>query len=356
MIRRWRSIVDPGSVDTLSPPSTRGALAMWFLGSAWLLYGVWLALLGLPVWLPAVPVVGLLGLWVWKRRSSVTWVPLALVSAALADARLEGTTTSHLIDLVLTGLAFVIAARAIAKGEARREGTMAERALAVAAVAGLVIGLLDPEARDTRTLRLVIVSATVMATAWIGTRRAFMRDRLRAVFPWAVTLLGGAVLFAVLGARPEPSPRSAAGLLLIIAATMPFAWSAVLRPGPLSLPSLVAAFMGTFAYASTIGVLVGYGPEVIRLAEPGLLIVLTVVVAALSVPGFRAVRLGSAIACAALAGLVGDARLVPVAVLIGSTAIGLAATRPAPRAPRVVTLSLVETPESEEESCDRRSA
>ena len=231
-----------------------------------------------------------------------------------------------------------------------------ELVLAVTAVAGLAIGLLDPEAHGTRTLRLVIVSVTVMATAWIGTRRAFMRDRLRAVFPWAITLLGGAVLVAVLGTRPEPSPRFAAGLLLLIAATMPFAWSAVLRPGTLRLPSLVAAFMGTFAYASTIGVLVGYGPEVIRLAEPSVLIVLTIAVAALSMPGFRSLRLGSAIVCAVLAGLVGDARLVPVAVLIASTAIGLAATRPAMRAPRVVTLSLVETPEAEEESCDRRSA
>lgn len=346
MIRRWRTILDPERVDHLNPPTPREALAMWFLGSAWLVYGVWLAVLGLPVWLPAVPVVGVLSLWIWKRRGAIFTFPLVLVTAMTLDARLEGVTSSHLTDLVLVGTALVMVARSLARGDAHTSSSWAERVLQAAVAGGVVVGCADPTGAWPRELRIAFTMSSVGMAAWLGARRAAAHARLQLVFPWATLMLGTAVLAAWTAGRPEPSSAYAVSVSALLACTLPFAWSGASRRGRTRIVHWGAAVLGSLALvrSATFG-----------LVPVAVLVPAALVVAAASVPRLRHLRLAAAVVFALLAVIVGDARLAPIAFMLAALAAGLVLGEPELRAPRRRRRS-IQNPVVEEVSCVRRSA
>lgn len=346
MIRRWRTILDPERVDHLNPPTPREALAMWFLGCAWLVYGVWLAVLGLPVWLPAVPVVGVLSLWIWKRRGAIFTFPLVLVTALTLDARLEGVTSSHLTDLVLVGTALVMVARSLARGDARTATAHTERLLQVAVALGVIVGVADPTGTWPREFRIALIVIAVGVSAWLGARRAAAHARLQLVFPWATLMLATAVLAAWTAGRPEPSPGFAISVTALLAGTLPFAWSGASRRGRTRILHLSAAVLGSLALVRTA--MFGRIPVAILIAA-------TLVVVAASVPRLRHLRLAAAVVFALVAVIVGEARLAPVAFMLAALAAGLVLGEPEMRAPRRRRRS-IPNPVVEEVSCVRRSA
>ncbi|MEQ1834613.1 MAG: hypothetical protein ABL977_16325, partial [Candidatus Eisenbacteria bacterium] len=198
MMRRWRSILDPETVDRLRPPTAGEATALWFLGSAWLLYGAWLTVMGLPVWLPAVPVAGLLAMWGWKRRGWLFWFPAAAVVAALFDARLGGAGPGHLLDLVMTGMALVVIARRMARGWPHRRLGLVEWLKLASLAAGLLLALGDPRGDSPRLWRLAAAGAAAFSAAWLAARRAPASTRARLAFPLTAGLLGAASLVSAL--------------------------------------------------------------------------------------------------------------------------------------------------------------
>ncbi|MEY4374967.1 MAG: hypothetical protein RL760_1134 [Candidatus Eisenbacteria bacterium] len=355
MIRRWRTILDPETVDRLNPPTAREALAMWFLGSAWLLYGVWLAVLGLPVWLPAVPVVGLLSLWFWKRRGAIFTFPLMLVTAMVLDARLEGVASAHLTDLVMAATAVVMIARFLARGDVRQPSSPGERVLQVAVAASLVIGIVDPNGQWPRVARLLLPAIAAGLSAWLGARRAAAHARLQLVFPWAAAMLGTAVIAAVVMGRSAPSQAFASSVASLLAATLPFAWSGSMRRGRTRIPHLFVALLGSVALVLPFVVAYADAVTVRPLADPRLGVLSLVVIAFASVPRLRHVRLASAVVFALLAVVAGEPRLVPVAIVLAALAAGLVLGEPEMRAPRRRGRRS-QNPVLEEASCVRRSA
>jgi len=355
MIRRWRTILDPETVDRLNPPTAREALAMWFLGSAWLLYGVWLAVLGLPVWLPAVPVVGLLSLWIWKRRGAIFTFPLVLVTARVLDARLEGVTSAHLTDLVMAATAVVMIARFLARGDVRQPSSPAERVLQVAVAAGLVIGIVDPTGQLPRVARLLLPAIAAGLAAWLGARRAAAHARLQLVFPWAAAMLGTAVIAAFVMGRPAPSQTFASSMGALLAASLPFAWSGAARRGRTRVAHVVAALIGSVALVLPYLLTYADAVAVRPLADLRLGVLPLVAIAFASVPRLRHVRLASAVVFALLAVVAGEPRLVPVALVLAALAAGLVLGEPEMRAPRRRGRR-PQNPVLEEASCVRRSA
>lgn len=355
MIRRWRTLVDPETVDRLNPPTAREALALWFLGSAWLLYGVWLAVLGLPVWLPAVPVVGLLSLWIWKRRGAIFTFPLVLVTAMVLDARIEGVTSAHLTDLVMAGTALVMVARFLARGDARQPSSHPERVLQVAVGVGLVVGLVDPSGALPRLTRMLPSAVAVGLSAWLGARRAAAHARLQLVFPWTAAMLGTAVLAAFVAGRPAPSQAFAASMASLIAATLPFAWSGAVRRGRTRFAHVVAAGIGSVALVLPLVTPYANDVKVWPLADLRLVALPIVVVVLASVPRLRHLRLASAVAFALLAIVAGEPRLAPGAIVSAALAAGLVLGEPEVRAPRR-RRRVSQNPVPVEAPCVRRSA
>lgn len=347
MNRRWRTILDPERVDHLKPPTPREALAMWFLGSAWLVYGVWLAVLGLPVWLPAVPVVGVLSLWIWKRRGAIFTFPLVLVTAMTLDARLEGATSAHLTDLVMAGSALVMVARFLARGDTRTPSSWVERVLWVAVAGGVVVGFADPTGTWPRELRIACSALSVGMAAWLGARRAAAHARLQLVFPWATLMLGTAVLAAWTSGRPEPSSAYAVSVAALLACTLPFAWSGALRRGRTRIVHVAAAALGSAALvrSATFGLV----PLVV-------LVPAALVVAAACVPRLRHLRLAAAVGFALGAVVAGEVRLAPVAFVLAGLAAGLVLGEPEVRAPRRRRRRPIPNPVVQEVPCVRRSA
>lgn len=351
MIRRWRTILDPERVDHLNPPTAREAVAMWFLGSAWLVYGVWLAVLGLPVWLPAVPVVGLLSLWIWKRRGAIFTFPLVLVTAMTLDARLEGVHHAHLTDLVMFGTALVMVARFVARGDARQPATRAERLLQAVVAVGLVVGFVDPSGRLPQGFRTAVTPIAVGIAAWLGARRAAAHARLQLVFPWVSVMLGTAVLTALLAHRPAPTSAHATTVTALLAATLPFAWSGASRRGRTRAAHVLAAVVGSLALLLPLVTQAGVHGVPVQVWAPGVL-----VVAAASVPRLRHLRLAAAVVFALLAVVAGEARLAPVAFVIAALAAGLVLGEPERRAPRRGRRRVPSNPLPVEAPCVRRSA
>lgn len=354
MIRRWRTIVDPETVDRLAPPSAREAVALWFLGSAWLLYSVWLAVLGLPVWLPAVPVVGLLSLWIWKRRGAIFTFPLVLATAMVLDARIEGVTSAHLTDLVMAGTALVMVARFLARGDARQPSSFLERVLQATVAVGLLVGFVDPTGELPRVARMLPPALAVGLSAWLGARRAAAHARLQLVFPWMVTMLGTAVITASVAARPALSQAFAASVTALLAATLPFAWSGAMRRGRTRFVHILAAGIGSVAIV--LPFVVPYADAVIvrPVADPRLLAGAAIVVVLASVPRLRHVRLAAAVVFSRLAVVAGEPRMAPIAVVLAALAAGLVLGEPEVRAPRRRRPSQHTVPV--EAPCVRRSA
>ncbi len=332
MMRRWRSILDPEMADRLRPPTAGEAAAMWFLGSAWLLYGAWLAVMGLPVWLPAVPVAGLLAMWGWKRRGWLFWFPAAAVVAALLDARLEGVGPGHLLDLVMTGMALVVIARRMAHGWPRRHLGAVEWLKLASLGAGLLLALGDPRGEYPRLWRLAAAGTAAFCAAWLAARRAPASTRARLAFPLASALLGAASLAAGLTRHAPASHLTGLGVLLLLACTLPFAWALAVRPGRSRQWHVAAALIGSVALGSQASALVSGGMSIHPLSDPRALTVLGMAVLAGARPavGLRLEagergrwRVGVTVALAVLAGLEGDPRLLPVAIVLGATAAGL---------------------------------
>src|SRR5439155_6367554 len=86
MLRRWRSFARTDTVDPMEHPSAADALALWFLGTSWVLTGLWLAHRGEDVLVMPMLAGGLLAVLAWHRDEWLRAVPWALVVAALADA------------------------------------------------------------------------------------------------------------------------------------------------------------------------------------------------------------------------------------------------------------------------------
>ncbi len=231
MIRRWRSIVHPETADRMRPPTAREAAALWFLGSAWLLYGTLLACAGLPLWLPAIPVAGLLAMWGWKRRGWLFWFPAAAVVAALLDARIEGAATGHLVDLVMTGMALVVVARTLARGWPRRAIDGAQCILFVALAVGAVLAVVDPRGATPRPWRIGVAGLAAFAAAWWATLHPPAIGRARLAFSLTAAALGAATLIAWAGGHAPAGHPVAMGTLFTLAAALPFSGVVAVRPG-----------------------------------------------------------------------------------------------------------------------------
>lgn len=332
MIRRWRAILDPDTADRMRAPTAGEAAAWWFLGSAWLLYGAWLAVMGLPVWLPAVPVAGLLAMWGWKRRGWLFWFPAAAVMAALLDARLEGAATGHLLDLVMTGMALVVIARRMAHGWPRRRIGAVEWLKLAALAAGLLLALGDPRGELPRMWRLAAAGGAAFSAAWLAARRAPVCSRAQLAFPIAAAVLGTAVLATGLARQAPVSHLTSLGVMLVLACALPFAWALAVRPGRSRQWHVASALIGSVALGAQVSALMVEGVSFHPLADPRALTLIGVAVLAGARPasGSRIEagergrwRVGVTVALAVLAGLEGDPRLLPVAVLLGATAAGL---------------------------------
>lgn len=332
MIRRWRTLFHPEAVDHLRPPTTGEAAALWFLGSAWLLYSAWLVMMGLQVWLLAVPVAGLLAIWGWKRRGWLFWFPAAAVVAALLDARLEGDSAVHLLDLVLAGMALAVIARRMAHGWPRMPWPWLEwlKFGALFLGAALVIG--DPRGETPRALRLAVVGAEAFATAWIAARRAPASVRPRLVFPIVALLLGTASLAASFLGRSAPTTTTVLGVTLLLASTLPFAWALATRPGRRRQWSFAAALIGTVALGAQVATLLSRHATFHPFADPRALTLIgaAVLAGARPSPGVRVEagsngrwRVAVTVGLGTLAAMEGDPRFVPVAVLLVATAAGL---------------------------------
>jgi hypothetical protein len=331
MIRRWRSIVHPETADRMRPQTAGEAAALWFLGSAWLLYGTWLACAGLPLWLPAIPVAGLLAMWGWKRRGWLFWFPAAAAVAALLDARLEGTASCHLLDVAMTGMALVVVARGMARGWPRRALGPGGRLLCAALAAGAVVAVVDPRGETPRVLRVALVGLASFAAAWRAAQHPGIVSRAQQAFPIAAVVLGTTTLVAW-GARQVPTHESVAiGTMLTLAAALPFTWAMAVQPGRRGALQLASAVVGSLALGSQVAALLTHNPGAHLLAEPPALTLLgTVVVVGASGGTGRALaaggehwRVGVTVVFAVLAATEGDPRFLAVAVVLAATAAGL---------------------------------
>ena len=331
MIRRWRSIVHPENADRMRPQTVGEAAALWFLGSAWLLYGTWLACAGLPLWLPAIPVAGLLAMWGWKRRGWLFWFPATAAVAALLDARLEGTASCHLLDLVMTGMALVVVARGMARGWPRRSPGLGGWLLCAALAAGAVLAVVDPRGETPRVLRVALVGLASFAAAWRAAQHPGIVSRAQQAFPVAAVVLGTTSLFAW-GAPHVPTHDTVAiGTMLTLAAALPFTWAMATRPGRWGALQLASAVVGSIALGVQVTSLLTQSPGAHLLAEPPALTLLgTVVVVGASggkarslVAGGEHWRVGATVVCAVLAATEGDPRFLAVAVVLATTAVGL---------------------------------
>ncbi len=332
MIRRWRTLFHPEAVDTLRMPTAGEAAALWFLGSAWLLYSAWLAVMGLQVWLLAVPFAGLLAIWGWKRRGWLFWFPAAAVVAALLDARLEGASAVHLLDLVLAGMALAVIARRMAHGWPRMPWPWLEWCKFGALFLGAALVIGDPRGESPRVLRLAVVGAEAFATAWIAARRAPASVRPQLVFPIVALSLGVATLVAGFLGRPAATTTTVLGVTLLLAAALPFAWALAVRPGRRRQWSFVSALIGTVALGAQVATLLARHATFHPFADPRALTLVGAAVLAGSrpSPGIRVEagsngrwRVAVTVGLGTLAAMEGDPRFVPVAVLLVATAAGL---------------------------------
>lgn len=362
MMRRWRTIVDPAARDEMRPPTAGEAAALWFLGSAWLAYGAFLAFMGLPVWLPVVPVVGLVGLWGWKRRGWWFGFPAAAAIATLGDARIEGVTTLHLLDLVMVGSALMVIARRTARGWGRRPFRSWEGLKYGSLLLGAGLAVVDPLGATPRELRIAAAAGLAATAAHVAGRHGIARLRVRMVFPVVAFALGLATMWSVVS-RGTPVPSSyTIGSLLLMLAVVPFL-------GPNSVPAghgrramVVVAVLTTLAAGIDMASLATVGRTGAALSGPlPVLIAALVVVAAAAFPGgmaigsLSALRIRCAVSYAAcsLVVLVGDPRLMPTAVVVAATAFGLALGARRSRSAVVIPFPASNPPEA---PCDRRSA
>lgn len=362
MMRRWRTIVDPEARDEMRPPTAGEAAALWFLGSAWLAYGAFLAFMGLPVWLPAVPVVGLVGLWGWKRRGWWFGFPAAAVVATLGDARIEGVTTMHLLDLLMVGLALMVIARRMVRGWGRRPFRSWEGLKYGSLLLGAGLAVVDPLGALPRELRIAAAAGLAATAAHVAGRYGIARLRVRMVFPVVAFAFAFTTLWSVVSRGAPTSSPYTVGSLLLMLAVVPFL-------GPGSVPAghgrrvmVVVAVLTTLAVGIDMASLatVGRTGGVFSGRLPVLVTALVVVAAAAFPGGMRigsltALRVRCAVSYAACmwVALAGDPRLMPTAVVVASTAFGLALGGRRSRSAVVVPFP---ASHPQEASCERRSA
>ena len=116
--RRWRTFARPETVDQLESPTTAEALAVWLLGTTWILISLWMAWRGEQVLVAPMLAGGLLVVWAWQRDGWLRGVPWVLLAAATADAvssvLAPGRRVLGFLDMVVSGTALVAVARRVA--------------------------------------------------------------------------------------------------------------------------------------------------------------------------------------------------------------------------------------------------
>jgi len=338
VIHRWRSLSTPDALERMRVPTAGEAAGIWFLGTAWLCHALWLAWQGRAVWVPMLLVSGLLALWGWKRRGSVFWFPIAAALATLVDllwpsSPAEGRPGTCL-DLVVTGMALMIVARAIARGWPTRRRPLGERVMVAALLVGAAFAVLDPHFTTSAVLRLAVAGIATLAATVAAVRRPQALGRPWLAFPVVAAVLGVIALIASwTGAPLRGLGAPAIGPFLTLACALPFVWAMAARRGGARALHLTAAALGSAGLAVefshfTAGLeAAGFSP-----ADPRLLISVGAAMMAGSraapmagtaagLPGRMWIALSSGIGVLAIAQ--GDAVTAPVALVLTAIAAGL---------------------------------
>ena len=169
MLRRWRSFARPDTVDPMEHPSAADALALWFLGTSWVLTGLWLAHRGEDVLVMPMLAGGLLAVLAWHREEWLRAVPWALVVAALADAACARWAPRlrvlGFLDLAIAGLALVAVARRLARRLPRdRRAPLMPWPVACGVAVVIVLGPQGPVGLAVHALALALATLATLAS------------------------------------------------------------------------------------------------------------------------------------------------------------------------------------------------
>ncbi len=340
MIRRWRTLLRPETVEQLPHPTAAEAAATWMLGTAFALDALWVATQGRGARVPLLLAGGLLAMWGWRRRGWIFWFPTAAVLAAVADGWAAGAGAGRpgaaCADLLVTGTVLVACARSIRQGRVtRRRRPAPERLLAVALVLSAALAALDPRAEASPALRQIPLCAAALLAAMAAARRPQVVERAWLAFPLAAVALGALELVATGRAAVLDAVRGApdgggtpADLPVALACTLPLTWAMALgRGGARPLPML-GAVLGTAGLALGIARLRDLPGGPLAPPDP----VALALVGAMVVTGPRLLRLALA-----APGPVGSRR----AALAATFVVGLAALAAAGQPTRPVALLLL---------------